>query len=77
VAARVVFEAGSMLTAALEALLSGQPGRAWPYSVELGSIRVVEVHSGVLSAGRQLLLDEIVGALAAGSLDPGADPKGP
>ena len=77
VAARVVFEAGSMLTGALEALLSGQPGQAWPYSVESGSIRVVEVNPAALSAGRQLLLDEIVGALAAGSLDPGADPKGP
>jgi hypothetical protein len=77
VAARVVFEAGSMLTGALEALLSGQPGQAWPYSVELGSIRVVEVHSGVFSAGRQLLLDEVVGALGAGSLDPGVEPQGP
>ena len=77
VAARVVFEAGSMLTGALEALLSGQPGQAWPYSVELGSIRAVEVHSGALSAGRQLLLNQVVGALAAGSLDPGADPQGP
>ena len=77
VAARVVFEAGSTLTAALEALLSGQPGQAWPYAVELGSIRVVEVHSGALSAGRQQLLNEIVEALAAGSLDPGVDPQGP
>jgi len=77
VAARVVFEAGSMLTGALEALLSGQPGQAWPYSVELDSIRVVEVHSTALSAGRRQVLDEIVGALAAGSLDPGVDPKGP
>jgi hypothetical protein len=76
-AARVVFEAGAMLTGALEALLSGQPGQAWPYSVELGSIRVVEVHPGALSFGRQQVLDEIVGALAAGSLDPGTDPKGP
>jgi hypothetical protein len=77
VAGRVVFEAGSMLTDALEALLSGQPGQAWPYSVELDSIQVVEVHSTALSAGRRQLLDEIVGALAAGSLDPGVDPKGP
>jgi len=77
VAARVVFEAGSMLTDALEALLSGQPGQAWPYSVESGSIRVVEVNPAALSAGRQLLLDEVVGALAAGSLDPGVDPQGP
>ena len=77
VAARVVFEAGAMLTGALEALLSGQPGQAWPYSVELDSVRVVEVHSAALSAGRQQVLDEIVGALAAGSLDPGVDPKGP
>jgi hypothetical protein len=77
VAARVVFEAGTMLTGALEALLSGQPGQAWPYSVELGSIRVVEVNPAAFSAGRQLLLDEVVGALAAGSLDPGAEPQGP
>jgi len=77
VAAQVVFEAGRMLTGALEALLSGQPGQAWPYSVELDSIRVVEVHSGALSAGRQQLLDEVVEALAAGSLDPGAEPQGP
>jgi hypothetical protein len=77
VAARVVFEAGSMLTGALEALLSGQPGQAWPYAVELDSIRVIEIHSAALSAGRQQVLDEIVGALAAGSLDPGVDPKGP
>ena len=76
-AARVVFEAGSMLTGALEALLSGQPGQAWPYSVESGSIRVVEVNPAALSAGRQLLLDEVVRALAAGSLDPGVDPQGP
>jgi hypothetical protein len=71
-----VFEAGAMLTGALEALLSGQPGQAWPYSVELSSIRAVEVHPGALSAGRQQVLDEIVGALAAGSLDPGTDPNG-
>jgi hypothetical protein len=77
VAARVVFEAGSMLTGALEALLSGLPGQAWPYAVELDSIRVIEVHSAALSAGRQQVLDQIVGALAAGSLDPGVEPKGP
>jgi len=61
----------------MQALLSGQPGQAWPYSVESGSIRVVEVNPAALSAGRQLLLDEVVGALAAGSLDPGVDPQGP
>ena len=77
VAARVVFEAGSMLTGALEALLSGLPGQAWPYAVELDSIRVIEIHSAALSAGRQQVLDEIVGALAAGLLDPGVEPKGP
>jgi hypothetical protein len=73
VAGRVVFEAGSMLTDALEALLSGQPGQAWPYSVELDSIRVVEVHSrpraGAAAPGQSW------GLAAVG--DPGVDPKGP
>jgi len=71
-AARVVFEPAPMLIAALEALLSGAPGQAWPYSLELESIRVVDIHPRAISPGRQEALQEILRSLADGTLDPGA-----
>jgi hypothetical protein len=74
VAARVVFESDSMLIAALEALLEGAPGQAWPYSAALGSLRLAEVDPGALSAGRRQALDQALQALADGSLDPGVSP---
>jgi hypothetical protein len=71
-AARVVFEPAPMLIPALEALLSGAPGQTWPYSLELESIRVVDIHPRAISPGRQEALQEILRSLAAGTLDPGA-----
>jgi hypothetical protein len=77
VAARVAFEPDSMVTAALDSLLEGAPGRAWPYSAELGSLRLSQIAPGALSAGRRQALDGVLQALADGSLDPGVGPAPP
>jgi hypothetical protein len=77
VAARVAFEPEAMVIAALEALLAGQPGQAWPYSAQLDSLRVVEIHPQALSAGRLQAIGQLLQALAAGLLDPGVEAPGP
>jgi hypothetical protein len=74
VAVQVAFESDSMVTAALDALLEGAPGQAWPYSAELGSLRLAQIDPGVLSPGRRQALDGVLQALADGSLDPGVGP---
>lgn len=71
VAAQVTFEPDAMVIAALEALLEGSPGQAWPYSAELGSLRLAQGPPEALSPGRLQVLSAVLQALAAGSLDPG------
>ncbi len=59
---------------ALTALLDGQPGTAWPYSVESRSIAVGSLNSEALSPGRELRLQQAWEGLASGELQIGVDP---
>jgi hypothetical protein len=77
IAGRVVFEPSAALLAALEALVKGQPGQAWPYSAELGGLQLIEIDPQALSAGRRQALEGILQALADGTLDPGLLPPTP
>lgn len=69
----VVFAPQALITAALEALLAGGPGKAWPYSAAEGGLRL-EVGVASLSPGRVRVLEQAWIALADGSLDTGLDP---
>ncbi len=71
--AGVIFAPESLIPAALEALLAGEPGRAWPYSAGLGGLQW-DVYGGRLSPGRLRLIEQAWQALAEGSLDTGLEP---
>lgn len=73
VAAQLLFEPGAMLTSALEALLAGEPGGAWPYSIDSGGIVLADLNPEAISLGRQQLLLTTYQALAKGDLAPGVD----
>jgi len=74
VAGRVVFAVEGLIQQALEALLAGQSGVAWPYAIENGGIRLGEVDPQAISPGRQRLLLEAYEAVAVGQLELGIDP---
>lgn len=67
----VVFDPEPLVIAALEALLEGEPSRAWPYAVELDGLAVVDLDAGLVTPGRHAALQAILEALRDGSLDPG------
>lgn len=69
----VVFAPETLIRPALEALFAGEPGKAWPYSVAQGGLRL-EGGVASLSPGRRRLLEQAWQALADGSLDTGLDP---
>ncbi len=71
---RVIFEADRLIVPALEDLMQTGEGKAWPYSIESRSILRADINSGLLSPGRQRLLDEAYEAIATGDLDIGTDP---
>ena len=73
-AGRVVFAPDDLVLAALEALVAGEPGAAWPYSIENGGILLADVDPEAISPGRQRRLHEAYDAVAAGNLDIGIDP---
>lgn len=70
----VAYHPQALVVPALEALLSGEEGRAWPYSLESGSLVVVDLQVEVLTPGRQRLLDATLEQLISGALDIGLDP---
>lgn len=74
-AARVVLEPEAALIPALEGLLAGEPGLAWPTSLELGSLRVDDLHPDAITPGRERLLRIAMDALVAGALGIGIDPE--
>ena len=74
VAGGVAFAPDALVPQALEALLAGASGRAWPYSVANGGVRLAGLNPAALSPGRQRILEAAVEALAIGELDIGVDP---
>jgi len=74
VAGGVAFAPEALVPQALEALLAGGLGRAWPYSVANGGVRLAGLNPAAVSPGRQRILEAAVEALAIGELDIGVDP---
>jgi hypothetical protein len=70
----VRFAPEALVDQALEALLAGEEGRGWPYSVENGGIQLAGLNVAAVSPGRQRVLEAAYQALADGELDPGVDP---
>ncbi|MDK1046019.1 MAG: hypothetical protein QGM45_10090, partial [Anaerolineales bacterium] len=68
---RVIFEADPLVVPALGALMEGEVGTGWPYSIETRAILIVDINVDLLSPGRQRLLDQAYEAIAAGDLDIG------
>lgn len=68
---RVIFEADPLVVPALEALMEGEEGTGWPYSIETRTILIVDINVDLLSPGRRRLLDQAYEAIAAGDLDIG------
>jgi hypothetical protein len=73
---RLIFEEGSLVILALDMLLSTGEGQAWPLSIETSALFPVDINDELLSPGRQRLLEEVYGAIAAGELDIGTDLEG-
>jgi hypothetical protein len=73
---RLIFEEGSLVILALDVLLSTGEGQAWPLSIETSTLFPVDINDELLSPGRQRLLEEAYGAIAAGELDIGTDLEG-
>lgn len=69
----VEYEPSALVLSALEALLAGEPGRRWPYSIVQGGLRL-ELQGGWLSPGRLRLVEQTWQQLAVGALDTGVDP---
>lgn len=67
-------EPEALAAPALTALLSGEPGRAWPYAVESQSIAFENLNPQALSPGRERMLQEAWQGLASGQLQIGVDP---
>lgn len=74
VAGSVVFDHHPLVLMALEGLLAGEGGTAWPYSVENGSMLLGPVNAEAISPGRQRILNEAFELLVSGELDVGVDP---
>jgi hypothetical protein len=75
IAGSVIFEPQQLVVAALEGLLSGEGGVAWPYSIDSGSILLGPLNSQAISPGRERILQEAFELLASGELEIGIDPS--
>jgi hypothetical protein len=75
IAGGVGFAPEAVVGAALEAHLSGELGRDWPYDVANGSLGFSGLNREAVSPGRERLLMEALEALATGALDTGIDPQ--
>ena len=73
-AGEIALTADGLIALALEALLAGSQGQAWPYSVENGSLAVSRLNPAALSPGRERLLQDLVAALSSDQLEIGIDP---
>jgi len=74
IAGSVVFDHQPLVLAALEGLLAGEGGAAWPYAIDSGSMLLGPPNSEAISPGRQRILNEAFELLASGELDVGVDP---
>jgi hypothetical protein len=70
----VVFSPETLVPLALESLIAGEPGQAWPYQVENGGLQVSSLNPEAISPGRERVLEAAREALANGELDVGVDP---
>jgi len=70
---RLIFEEVPLVILALDELFATGEGRAWPASIESGTLLIVDINAEILSPGRQRLLEEAYGAIAEGELDIGTD----
>lgn len=73
IAGYVIFDSQPLVLEALEGLLAGEGGRAWPYAIDNGSILLGPLNSEGISPGRQRLLEEAFDLLASGELDVGTE----
>jgi hypothetical protein len=73
IAGHVVFDSQPLVLEALEGLLTGDGGRAWPYAIDNGSMLIGSLNSEGISPGRQRLLEEAFELLASGELDVGGE----
>ncbi len=74
IAGSVVFNPQPLVLEALEGLLAGEGGRAWPYAIDNGSMSLGPLNPTGISPGRQRLLEEAFELLASGELDVSAEP---
>jgi len=74
VAGQVMFVREELVVQALEALLNGEAGTPWPYTVENSGIRFTDIHPEAISPGRLRWAEEAYDQLVSGDLDPGVDP---
>lgn len=72
---RVAFAPEVLVVEALEALLSGEEGHAWPYAIENDGLRLASLKEEVITPGRQRVLQAAWDALASGELEIGIDPS--
>lgn len=68
IAGRVAFTVEPLVLAALEALIEGAPGSAWPYTIENGGILLAALNDEAISPGRQRWVLEAYEAAASGEL---------
>jgi basic membrane lipoprotein Med (substrate-binding protein (PBP1-ABC) superfamily) len=73
VAGRVAFELESLILAALDDLVAGRPGAAWPFAIENGGLYLADLNDEAISPGRQRLVQEAYDSVASGELDIGID----
>ncbi len=71
---RLIFKDGPLVLLALDDLVATGDGQAWRPSIESAALIPVDINDEFISPGRQRLLEEAYGAIAAGELDIGTDP---
>jgi hypothetical protein len=71
----VITEPTSIVLAALEGLLAGEIGTAWPYAIENESLGWGTLNADAISPGRERILEATWQALASGELEVGVDPQ--
>jgi hypothetical protein len=75
IAGSVITEPTSIVLAALEGLLAGEIGTAWPYAIENESLGWGTLNADAISPGRERILEATWQALASGELEVGVDPQ--
>jgi basic membrane lipoprotein Med (substrate-binding protein (PBP1-ABC) superfamily) len=67
-AGRINLELEPLILAALEALLNGDAGSAWPYAIHNGGLVLAQLNDEAISPGRQRLVWEAYDSVATGEL---------